>query len=436
MSDQWGFDTNTVHAGQTPDPTTGARAQPLYQTTSYVFDSADHAADLFALNTEGDTYSRISNPTVTALEDRITALHGATDTVATASGMAAFDAITFTLATTGDNIVSATDIYGGTTAYLSHTARRRGIDARFIPTLDYPAYHDAIDDDTAFLHAETIGNPALTTPDIEHLATIAHDHNIPLVIDNTFATPALCRPLDHGADIVWESTTKWIHGSGTTLGGVIVDGGTFAWPESYTEIAGENPAFHGLRFTDRFGDRAFAAAARHRAVRSIGHAQSPFDAWLTLQGLETLHLRMDRHSTNAHRIAEFLNDHDAVDWVTYPGLPSHPTHDNATNYLRSGYGGMIAFGPAGGYDTARRLCETVDLASFLANIGDAKTLIIHPASTTHAQLTPDERRASGVTPDLIRLSVGIEDPADIAADLDHALEHTQTTPTSSTSNHA
>ncbi|MDY6818963.1 MAG: O-acetylhomoserine aminocarboxypropyltransferase/cysteine synthase family protein [Halobacteriales archaeon] len=417
-----GFRTRSVHHGHAPDSATGSRAPPLYQTTSYVFDDADHAADLFALETEGDVYSRISNPTVAALEDRLAALEGGTDAVATASGMAALDALTFLLAEAGDTVVSSGDLYGGTRSYFTHTAGRRGIDAEFVETTDYEAYAEAIDEDTAFVHAETIGNPSLVTPDLERIAEIAHDHDVPFVVDNTFATPALCQPLDHGADIIWESTTKWLHGSGTTIGGILIDGGSFDWDASYPEIGGDNPAFHGLNFAEEFGDRAFAAAARHRAVRSIGSSQAPFDAWQTLQGLETLPLRMARHCENAELVADHLVDHDAVDWVTFPGLADHPTHEAASRYLDGGYGAMIAFGLEGGYEAGRRFCENVELASFLANVGDAKTLVIHPASTTHAQLTEDEQRASGVTPDLIRLSVGIEDPADIIADLDQAIE--------------
>ena len=424
MTEETGFGTRTVHAGQPPDPGTGARAPPLYQTTSYVFDDADHAASLYALEAEGDVYSRISNPTTRTLETRLADLEGGVDAVATASGLAALDATTTVLADAGDNVVSSSAIYGGTTSYLSHTAQSRGIEARFVEPLDYDAYADRIDDDTAFVHLETIGNPSLVTPDLERVAEVAHDAGAPLVVDNTFATPAICRPIEHGADVVWESTTKWIHGSGTTVGGIVVDGGSFPWadyPDNYPEIGGPNPAFHGVTFAERFGDRAFAQAVRHRAVRSVGHSQSPFDAWQTLQGTETLALRMERHCANAAAVAEFLDGHDAVDWVTYPGLDDHPTHDEAGKYLEGGFGGMIAFGPAGGYEAARGLCEHVELASFLANVGDAKTLVIHPASTTHAQLTEEEQRASGVTPDLVRLSVGIEEAEDVVADLEQAL---------------
>ncbi len=417
-----GFHTRSLHAGQEPDPATGARAPPIYQTTSYVFESADRAADLYALEATGDVYSRISNPTTRVLEERLASLEGGVGAVATASGLAALDATTSILARNGDNVVVSADMYGGTATYFSKMATRRGVDPRLVDTLDVEGYADAVDDDTAFVHVETLANPSLVTPDIERLADVAHDHAVPLVVDNTFATPALCRPLEHGADVVWESTTKWIHGSGTTVGGVVVDGGTFPWdhPDAdYPELAGENPAFD-VDFTERFGERAFTEAVRHRSVRSLGNSQSPFDAWQTIQGLETLPLRMDRHCENARVVAEFLADHPAVAWVRYPGLASHDTHEAAGRYL-SDYGGMVTFGPGGGYDAARDLCEAVDLASFLANIGDAKTLVIHPASTTHAQLTPDEQREAGVSPDMIRLSVGLESPEDVLADLDRAL---------------
>ena len=417
-----GFHTRSLHAGQEPDPATGARAPPIYQTTSYVFDDADDAAERFSLDVEDNIYSRFSNPTTRTLERRLAALSGGADAVATTAGMAALDAATSILAEAGDNVVAASDMYGGTSTYFSKMATRRGIEFRTVDTLDYDAYAEAVDDDTAFVHVETLSNPSLLTPDFERLAEVAHERRAPLFVDNTFATPYLCRPLEHGADIVWESTTKWIHGSGTTLGGVLVDGGTFPWdhPEvDYPELAGENPAY-GFDFSERFGERAFAAAARYRSLRSLGNGQSPFDAWVTLQGLETLPLRMDRHCENAAAIAEFLVDHPAVGWVTYPGLADHETHDAASEYLDGG-GGMITFGLADGFDAAKDLCETVEMASFLANIGDAKTLVIHPASTTHSQLTEAEQRAAGVTPDMIRLSVGLEDVDDIVADLERGL---------------
>jgi O-acetylhomoserine (thiol)-lyase len=424
-----GFNTRSLHAGQDPDPATGARAPPIYQTTSYVFDDADYAADLYALEAEGHVYSRISNPTTRVLERRMAALEGGTDAVATAAGMAALDSATSILAESGDNVVASSDMYGGTATYLSKMASRRGVETRVVDTLDVDAFAHAIDTDTAYVHVETVANPSLRTPDFEAIAAVAHAHEAPLLVDNTFASPYLCRPLEHGADVVWESTTKWLHGSGTTVGGILVDGGTFPWDatDKYPELAGENPAF-GVDFSHRFGDRAFAECARQRAVRSLGNQQSPFDAWLTLQGLETLPLRMERHCENARTVADFLYDHPDVAWVSYPGLESHETHDLATRYLDGGYGGMVTFGLDGGFEAGKALCESVDLASFLANIGDAKTLIIHPASTTHAQLSAEEQRAAGVAPDMLRLSVGIEDADDVVADLRQGIERAVSAP--------
>ncbi len=418
------FATRSVHAGQEPDPTTGARAPPIYQTTSYVFEDTEHAANLFGLEEFGNIYSRIMNPTNAMLEERIASLEGGKAALATASGMAAFDLATFILAEVGDNIVSASALYGGTYTYLTHTVEKRGIKTRFVDTLDYDAYAEAIDEDTAFVHLETVGNPALVTPDIERIADIAHDHNVPLFVDNTFATPYLCRPIEHGADLVWNSTTKWLTGAGTTVGGILVDGGTFPWEEgNYPELTEPNPAYHGINFAETFGDLAFAIAARTRGLRDLGNQQSPFDSWTTLQKLESLPVRMEKHCENAMAVAQFLEDHEKVSWVNYPGLESHETHENATKYLEGGYGGMITFGLEGGYDAANTVCNEVDLASLLANVGDAKTLIIHPASTTHQQLTEEEQLASGTTPELVRLSVGIEDVEDVIADLEGAIEH-------------
>jgi len=424
------FGTRAVHAGGPPDPATGGRAAPLYQTTSYAFEDAADAAERYALEREAHVYSRISNPTVERLEAAVSSLHDAPAAVATASGMAALDALTLVLAEAGDNVVLSTDSYGGTTAYFAHTASRRGVETRTVDTLDVDAYRDAVDDDTAFVHVETVGNPSLVTPDFDAVSDVAHDAGAPLVVDNTFATPALCRPGEHGADVVWESTTKWLHGSGTTVGGVVVDAGTFDWgAHDYPEVAGPNPAYPDTDFSEYAPDAPLAAAVRYRSLRSLGDQQSPFDAWQTIQGLETLELRMDRHCENAAVVAESLADDPRVDWVTYPGLDDHPTHDNASEYLDGGHGGMLAFGLEGapdgddpsGYAAGKRFCEAVDLASFLANVGDAKTLVIHPASTTHAQLSPDEQRAAGVTPDFVRFSTGIEDPADILADVDAAI---------------
>ncbi len=417
------IETQSVHAGQQPDPATGARAPPLYQTTSYMFDSAEEAAARYALEDDADIYSRISNPTVRTLEHRLAAMHGAGGAVATASGMAALDAVTFVLAAPGDNIVTAAAIYGGTSTYFRHAADRRGIEPRVVETLDYDAYQEAVDDRTGFVHLETIGNPALITPDIERIAAIAHDAGAPLLVDNTFASPYLCRPFEHGADAVWESTTKWIHGSGTTVGGVLLDAGTFDWdPDRFPEIAAKNRAYHATNFAEDFPEAPLAAAARFRSLRTLGSMQSPFDAWVTLQGIETLPLRMRRHCENAALVAAFLDDHPDVAWVRYPGLETHETHTLAKRYLDGGFGGMISFGLEGGYEPGRRLCEATTLISFLANVGDAKSLIIHPASTTHGQLTPEQQRAGGVTRDLVRLSVGIEDPGDIIADLEQAIE--------------
>ncbi|RZH68812.1 O-acetylhomoserine aminocarboxypropyltransferase/cysteine synthase family protein [Natrinema altunense] len=418
---EYGLGTRSVHAGQSPDPETGAMAPAIQQTTSYVFDDADTAAARYALEDDGYIYSRIANPTVTTLEERLADLEGGAGAVATGSGMAALDSAVLLLAQAGDNVVCSTDTYGGTTAYFSKTATRRDIEPKFVPTLEYDEYEAAIDEDTAFVHLETIGNPSLVTPDFERLAELAHDHGVPLVVDNTFATPALCRPLEHGADIVWESTTKWLHGSGTTVGGVLVDGGSFPWGDhGYDEIAGRNHAYHDVDFSRDFPDAPFAAAARFRSLRSLGNQQSPFDAWQTLQGLESMPLRVEKHCENAAIVAAYLDDHEDVAWVTYPGLEEHPTHDNAARYL-SDFGGMVAFGLEDGFEAGKAFCENVELASFLANIGDAKTLVIHPASTTHGQLTPEEREEAGVTADLIRMSVGIEDPEDILADLEGAI---------------
>ena len=425
--------TDALHAGQEADPATGARAPPIYQTTSYEFEDAEHAAEMFALEddpaayatayTGKNIYSRIQNPTTMTLENRLATLEGGIGSITTSSGMAALDLGVFLLAEGGDNIVSSSALYGGTYTYFTHTVERRGVSTRFVDTLDYEAYDEAIDEDTAFVHVETIGNPALVTPDLERLADIAHDAGVPLFVDNTFATPCLCRPIEHGADLVWNSTTKWIHGSGSTIGGVLVDSGNSPWGEwDYPEISEDNPAYHGVNFAERFGDAAFTYAARARGLRDLGNHQSPFDAWITLQKVETLPLRMERHCENAMVVAEYLSEHPAVSWINYPGLDSHETHGNASEYLDGGYGGMITFGLEDGYEAARDAVNNVELASLLANVGDAKTLIIHPASTTHQQLTDEEKQASGVTDDLIRLSVGLEDTNRIIEDLESAIE--------------
>ena len=422
--DRDGFETRSLHAGTDPDPATGSRAPPIHQTTSYVFDDAEDAAKQFALEKPGHIYSRLMNPTVGQLQERLASLESGVGAVATASGMASLDVATFLLAEAGDNIVSSSSLYGGTYTYFTHSVERRGITTRFVDTLDYDAYAEAIDDDTAYVHLETIGNPALVTPDLKRIADIAHEHDTPLFVDNTFASPALCRPLEHGADLVWESTTKWIHGAGSTVGGALIDGGSFDWlahADDYPEIGAPNPAYHGVNFAETFGAAGFTYAAIARGLRDLGNQQSPFDAWVTMQKLETLPMRMERHCENAMAVAEFLDDHPDVSWVTYPGLERHETHEMASKYLDGGYGGMITFGLEDGYDAARGTVESTELASLLANVGDAKTLIIHPASTTHQQLSDEEKLSAGVTDDLVRLSVGIEDPQDIIDDLDQAI---------------
>ncbi|MFB6096981.1 MAG: O-acetylhomoserine aminocarboxypropyltransferase/cysteine synthase family protein [Haloferacaceae archaeon] len=426
MTEDYGFWTNSVHAGYfEPDPTTGARAPPIYQTTSYEFEDAEDAAAQFALEKPGHIYSRLMNPTVGMLQERMAALEGGVGAIATASGMASLDLATFLLAEAGDNIVAASALYGGTYTYLTHSVERRGIETRVVDTLDYDQYEEAIDEDTAYVLFETIGNPALVTPDIERITDIAHEHGVPVIVDNTFATPALCNPIEHGVDIVWHSTTKWIHGAGSTVGGVLVDSGNFPWTEhaeDYPEIAADNPAYHGVNFAETFGEAAFTYAGIARGLRDLGNQQSPFDAWVTLQKLESLPMRMERHCENAMQVATWLADHEAVAWVNYPGLDGHETHDEAREYLDGGYGGMITFGLEDGYEAAKATVNNVELASLLANVGDAKTLIIHPASTTHQQLTDEEKQAAGVTDDLVRLSVGIENPEDIVADLSQAID--------------
>ncbi len=419
-----GLGTLAVHAAQeTADPATKARAVPIYATTSYVFDSPDHAAALFGLREPGNIYTRIMNPTTDVFERRIAALEGGVAAVATSSGQAAATLALLNLARAGDSVVSSASLYGGTHALFAHTLTRVGITVRFVDGNDPAAMAAAIDDTTRAVWVETIGNPRLDVPDLRALADVAHGAGVPLVVDNTFATPILCRPIEHGADIVVHSATKWIGGHGTAIGGVVVDGGTFDWAgserfrEFYTE---PEPAYHGLRFAEAFGEAAYAVRLRTILLRDIGPAVSPFNAFLFLQGLETLHLRMRRHCENALAIARFLESHPLVAWVGYPGLESHPTHAQAVRYL-DGFGGVLTFGVVGGEAEARRVIERLELFSLLANVGDAKSLVIHPWTTTHEQLSEAERRAAGVTPDLIRLSVGIEDVDDLIEDLDRAL---------------
>jgi O-acetylhomoserine (thiol)-lyase len=418
------FETIALHAGQeSPDPATGARAVPIYQTASYVFEGADHAADLFALRRPGNIYTRIMNPTQDAFERRIAALEGGVAALATASGQAAEFLAIANIAGVGDEIVSSTSLYGGTYNLFAQTLPRLGITVRFVDGADPQNFARAITPRTKALYAETVGNPRLDTLDIRAVADAAHAAGLPLLIDNTFPSPYLVNPIAHGADIVIHSATKFIGGHGTSIGGVIVDGGRFDWAASgrFPGLVEPDASYHGVRYVETFGPAAYIVKARTQLLRDLGPAISPLNSWLFLQGLETLSLRMERHSANALSVAEFLERHPAVSWTLYPGLTSHPTHELARRYHRHGYGAIVGFGVRGGDSAGRRLIERVRLFSLLANVGDAKSLIIHPASTTHAQLSEEEQRATGVTPDFIRLSVGIEHIDDILRDLDQAL---------------
>ncbi|BBD68860.1 O-acetylhomoserine/O-acetylserine sulfhydrylase [Nostoc commune NIES-4072] len=428
MSEQYRFETLQVHAGQEPAPGTNARAVPIYQTTSYVFDDADHGARLFALQEFGNIYTRIMNPTTDVFEKRIAALEGGVAALATASGQAAqFLAIT-TIAQAGDNIVSTSFLYGGTYNQFKVSLPRLGINVKFVEGDDPESFRQAMDDRTKALYVETIGNPEFNIPDFAALAHIAHENGIPLIVDNTFGAGGyLARPIEHGADIVVQSATKWIGGHGTSIGGVIVDSGKFDWGNGkfplFTEPA---PGYHGLNFQEvfgpsgSFGNIAFIIRARVEGLRDFGPSLSPFNAFLLLQGLETLSLRVDRHVSNALELARWLEQQEQVLWVNYPGLPNHPYHERAKKYLRHGFGGVLNFGIKGGLEAGKAFINHVKLASHLANVGDAKTLVIHPASTTHQQLSDDEQLSAGVTPDLVRVSVGIEHIDDIKEDFQQA----------------
>ncbi|HEX8319372.1 O-acetylhomoserine aminocarboxypropyltransferase/cysteine synthase family protein [Longimicrobium sp.] len=420
-----GLGTRTVQSGQeSADSATNARAVPIYATTSYVFNSPDHAASLFGLKEFGNIYTRIMNPTSDVFERRIAELEGGVAAVATSSGQSAQTLALLNLAQAGESIVASSALYGGTFTLLKYTLGRLGITTRFVDGNDPQAFAAAIDETTKAVYVETIGNPKLEVPDFRAIADVAHAAGVPLVVDNTFGTPFLSRPIEHGADIVVHSATKWIGGHGTAIGGVVVDGGTFDWGASErfrNFYVDPEPAYHGLSFAPTFGNIAFAIRLRVLLLRDIGAAVSPFNSFLFLQGLETLHLRIQRHSENALAVARFLEGHPAVSWVSYPGLESHPTHQTAKRYLSGGFGGVLTFGVLGGEDAAKKVIEEVKLFSLVANVGDAKSLIIHPWSTTHEQLEPAEREAAGVTADLVRLSVGIEDAVDLLADLDAAL---------------
>jgi O-acetylhomoserine/O-acetylserine sulfhydrylase len=418
------FETLQVHAGQEPAPGTNARAVPIYQTSSYTFEDSDHGARLFALEEFGNIYTRIQNPTTGVFEERIAALEGGVAGLATASGQSAQFLAISTLAQAGENIVSSRFLYGGTYNQFKVTFPRLGIDVRFVEGDDSEDFRAAIDENTRALYVETIANPRFNIPDFKALAAVAHEAGIPLVVDNTFGCGGyLCRPLDHGADIVVASATKWIGGHGTSIGGVIVDGGKFDWSSGrFPTFTEPSPGYHGLRFHETFGNLAFIIRARVEGLRDLGPALSPFNAFLFLQGLETLSLRVQRHLDNTQELALWLQSHPKVEWVSYPGLPSHPYHEAAEEYLTNGSGAVLTFGVKGGLEAGRRFIDSVKLASHLANVGDAKTLVIHPATTTHQQLSEVERIASGVTDDLIRVSVGIEHIDDIRADFQQALE--------------
>lgn len=427
MERELGFDTRALHAGQTPDMTTGSRAVPIYQTTSYVFQDTDHAAELFSLSKPGNIYTRIMNPTTDVLEQRVASLEGGLAALAVSSGQSAETIAVTNLAKAGDEIVSSCRLYGGTYTLFKYTLFRMGIETRFVEPNDPAKFERAITPRTRCIYIETIGNPKLDVPDIEGIAKVAHNAGIPLIIDNTFATPYLCRPIEWGADIVIHSLTKWMGGHGTSIGGIIVDSGKFDWTSGkFAEFTDPDPSYHGMVFSQAFGQAAFIARARVSLLRDIGPAISPFNAFLILQGIETLSLRMDRHCANAVKVAKFLEDHPLVSWVSYPGLESHPDHEQAKKYLSRGAGGMLGFGIKGGKAAGIKFINSVKLLSHLANVGDAKSLVIHPASTTHQQLSPEEQTASGVSEDFIRLSVGIEDVEDIVRDLDEALHKSQT----------
>src|SRR5947209_9551643 len=420
----YGFETLSLHAGQeTADSATGARAVPIYQTTSYVFDSPEHAANLFALKQFGNIYTRIMNPTQDAFERRIAALEGGVGALATASGQAAETLALLNIAGLGDEIVSSASLYGGTYNLFHYTLPKLGINVRFIDSRNPENFRAAINDRTKAVYAETVGNPRLDTLDISAAANIAHEYGVPLMVDNTLPTPYLVQPFKHGADIVVHSATKFIGGHGTAIGGVIVDSGKFDWTNGrFPSLVEPDPSYHGLRYEEAIGPLAYIIKARVQLMRDIGAATTPFNSWLFLQGLETLPVRMERHSQNALRIAEFLEGHPAVGWVSYPGLKSHPQHEIAAKYHTHGYGAIIGFGIKGGLEAGKQLIRHIELFSHLANVGDAKSLIIHPASTTHSQLTPEEQYAAGVTPDFVRLSVGLETVDDLIDDLDQALK--------------
>jgi O-acetylhomoserine (thiol)-lyase len=423
MADRkFGFETLSLHAGQIPDPATGARAAPIYQTTSFVFDSADHAASLFNLQTFGNVYSRISNPTVAVLEERVAALEGGRAALACATGQAAEATAILTLCKAGDHVVSASTLYGGTHTLLGVNLKKLGIDTTFVHPDEPENFRKALKPNTKLLYAETLGNPLINIVDIAALAAIAKDAGVPFLVDNTVPSPYLCRPIEHGADLVVHSATKYLGGHGTTMGGVIVESGKFPWGNGkFPEFTTPSPGYHGVIFHETFGDFGFTMKARMEIMRTFGPTLAPINAWLLLQGIETLAVRMDRHCANALAVAKFLQGHRQVAWVNYPGLPDNKYYQLAQKYLPRGASGLLNFGVKGGARAGEKFIEAAQFMSHLANIGDAKTLIIHPASTTHRQMTDEDQLKAGVTPDMIRMSVGIESLDDILWDIDQAL---------------
>jgi O-acetylhomoserine (thiol)-lyase len=421
------FDTLSLHAGQRPDPATGARAVPIYQTTSYVFDDTEHAAGLFNLERAGHIYSRISNPTVAVLEERIAALEGGVGAVATASGQAALHLIIATLMGAGGHIVASARIYGGSHNMFTHTLPRFGITTTMVDPRDPGSFDHAITDKTRLLFAETLGNPGLEVLDIAAVAAVAHKHALPLAVDSTFSTPYLCQPIAHGADIVMHSATKFLGGHGVAIGGIVVDGGRFDWTRSakFPTMTEPYAGYHGIAFADEFGPAAFIMRARAEGLRDFGACMAPATAFYILQGIETLPVRMARHVANAEAVARFLEQHPAVAWIKYPGLESHPDHVLARRLMPNGAGAILSFGIKGGRKAGAKLIERLKLFSHLANVGDAKSLVIHPASTTHQQMSVEDLAKAGVGEELVRLSIGLEDPADLTDDLGQALAASQ-----------
>ncbi|PNR97572.1 O-acetylhomoserine aminocarboxypropyltransferase/cysteine synthase family protein [Petrotoga olearia] len=416
------FDTLMVHAGYEKDPTTGANVVPIYQTSSYTFEDSAHALRLFNMEETGNIYTRIMNPTTDVLEKRVAALEGGVGALTTSSGQAAEAIAVLNIMKEGDEILTSSSLYGGTFTLFKNSLSRFGIKPVFFDVDDMNSLKNKINNKTKAVYVETIGNPELSVPEFEGISKIAHENGIPLIVDNTFATPYLCKPFEFGADIVVHSLTKYLNGHGNSIGGIIVDSGSFDWNNGkFSMLTEEDPAFHGISFYEKFGNAAYISKARFQWLRDLGASISPFNSFLTLQGIETLSLRMERHCSNAMKIAEFLSEDSRVSWVNYSGLKNHKTHENAVKYLKHGFGGILSFGVKGGVEAGKRFIEGLRIFSHVANVGDVRSLAVHPASTTHGQLSEEEQFASGVSPDMIRLSVGIEDIDDLIEDIDSAL---------------